>query len=35
MRLIIPSMTLIVLGCQIILSSFFVSILWVRRRLAP
>lgn len=35
MRLIIPSMTMIVLGSQVILSSFFVSILWVRRRLAP
>ncbi len=32
MRLVIPSVTLIVLGAQLILSSFFLSILWVRRR---
>lgn len=32
MRLVIPSVTSLVLGCQIILSSFFLSVLWVRRR---
>ena len=35
MRLIIPSMTMVVLGSQVILASFFVSILWIRRRLVP
>ena len=32
LRLIIPSTTLLVLGCQIVLSSFFISMLWLRRR---
>jgi glycosyltransferase involved in cell wall biosynthesis len=32
MRIVIPSVTLLSLGCQIILSSFFLSILGLRRR---
>jgi uncharacterized membrane protein YidH (DUF202 family) len=32
MRLVIPSATVLVLGCQIVLSSFFMSVLWLRRR---
>mgnify|MGYP001558110258 CR=1 FL=1 len=32
LRLVIPAATSVVMGCQIILSSFFLSILWVRRR---
>lgn len=32
MRLVIPSATLLVLGCQTVLSSFFISVLWLRRR---
>ena len=34
LRLVIPSATAFVLGCQIILSSFFLSLLWLRRRRA-
>jgi hypothetical protein len=32
MRVVIPSLTFFVLGCQVVLSSFFISILWLRRR---
>ena len=32
LRVIIPSVTLLVFGCQIVLSSFFLSVLWIRRR---
>ena len=35
MRLVIPSLTVLVLGCQGVLASFFMSILWLRRRRAP
>ena len=31
LRLVIPAITLLVLGCQVVLSSFFISILWLRR----
>lgn len=32
LRLVIPSVMMLVLGCQAALSSFFMSILWLRRR---
>jgi hypothetical protein len=32
LRVIIPAVTALVLGCQIILSSFFLSVLRLRRR---
>jgi hypothetical protein len=32
LRLVIPSASALVLGCQIVLSSFFLSLLWLRRR---
>lgn len=35
LRLVIPSISFLVLGCQVILSSFFMSVLWLRRRRMP
>lgn len=35
LRLVIPSVTVLVIGCQLGLASFFLSILWLRRRRTP